>query len=268
MSSNAVNSDSKPKSWSETFTLTEESVSLNKIHKEVVDLFKVTDANELDESSRQKMIDSAKDLPLDAFIIKSPVDESIQVLHHCSKIGGDLLNKESIYFSLYGAEFTAIPVVFKPKSILTIAKVDCPSWTTLQAIKTKTDFLNAAPAAARPKSMFLTNGIPIPPFLTAAIIGLDCAPVYNVFMACQAAAKAFDKENKDDATVPESTETMKVILTFLWAAHHNKIASVATQPSARPEIVQKLSELHLAFLTTDATPPKNNGVDLTKNPSV
>ena len=54
MSSNAVPSESKPKSWSETFTLTEESVSLNKIHKEVVDLFKVTDANELDESSRQK----------------------------------------------------------------------------------------------------------------------------------------------------------------------------------------------------------------------
>ena len=141
----ATSIETKPKTWAETFRITPESTALNKIHGEVVDLFKVTSADQLDENPRQKMFDQAMNLQLDAMLVKSPVDDSLQVLHHSYKLGGDLLNKEEIYFSLFGGGTVAVPVVYKPKSILTIASIDCPGWTTIKAIKTPEDFENAAP---------------------------------------------------------------------------------------------------------------------------
>ena len=264
----ATSIDEKPKTWAETFRTTPESTALNKIHGEVVDLFKVTSADKLDENSRQKMFDQVKNLQLDAMIFKSPVDESLQVLHHSYKLGGDLLNKEEIYFSLFGGGTVAVPVVYKPKSILTIASIDCPGWTTIKAIRTPEDFENAAPSPARPRTIFLTNAIPVPPFLAEAIIDMEFPSVYDCFSLFRAAAKKFDEENKDNATVPESTETMKIVLSYLWALGHNHLDPVPFQPSVRPSVTKTCSDLHMTFLHVEPENPPPTDTATSKEPSL
>ena len=202
----ATPTDTKPKTWAETFRITPESKALNKIHGKVVDLFKVTSIDALNKDSRQKMFNQVKDLQLDTMIFESPVGESLQVLHHSYKLGGDLLNKKEVYFSLFGGGPVAVPVVYKPKSILTIASIDCPGWTTNKAIKASEDFENAAPSPARPRTFLFTNAIPIPPFLAKAIINIESPSIYDCFSLFCAATKHFNDDNKDNATVLNSIE--------------------------------------------------------------
>ncbi len=61
-------------------------------------------------------------------------------------------------------------------------------------------------------------------------------------------AKQFDSDNKDDATVPESTKTMKAVLSYLWVIGHNRLSHVPFQPSVRPTVVSKPNVLHMPFL--------------------
>ena len=85
------------------------------------------------------MMDLVKDLEVDTMIKYSSVTESIVTLHHTSKIGGDILNKEETLFSLLGHSTTAYPLVFKPTSLLTITEVTCPTWSTIKARKKEED---------------------------------------------------------------------------------------------------------------------------------
>ena len=121
----------KPETWLQRITESEVSQSLNRIHNEVTDLFKVKpehlDGNELKEDIMEKLLASVVDLPLDTMATVCPVTDNIEILHHTTKLGSDILNKEVIYFSLMGKGKTAVPVTYKPKSILKLAEVQCPT---------------------------------------------------------------------------------------------------------------------------------------------
>ena len=113
--------------WIKRITDSDVSKRLSQIHNEVVELFNVNSAAVLSESACKSMMDSVKDFEVDTMIIYSLVTESIATLHHTSKIGEEILNKEETYFSLLGHGATTYPLVFKPISLLTITEVTCPT---------------------------------------------------------------------------------------------------------------------------------------------
>ena len=121
----------KPKTWLQRIKDFDVSQSLNLIHNEVMNLFKVKpehlDGNDLKQDIMEMMFASVADLPLDTLATVCPVTDNIEILHHTMKLGGEILNKETIYFSLMGNSKTVIPVTFKPKSILKLAEVQCPT---------------------------------------------------------------------------------------------------------------------------------------------
>ena len=174
---------SSPTTWLERVKDSEVSKRLNHIHDEVVEIFKVNnddlEDDQLKESARKRMMDEVKDLPLDTMITLSPVTEGIDVLHHTSKLGGDILDKKEVYFSLLGYSESALPVAYKPSSILTVTEVQCPTWTNLKGVTTE-DALKTL-AAGRTKTKF-TSALPIPPFLAASIMDLEDPSPANVFL--------------------------------------------------------------------------------------
>ena len=95
----------KPSTWAERISKSETSTKLNLIHSEVSELFKIApemlEGATLKEEVADKMLAAVGELPVDVMITPSPVSESIDLLHHTTKLGGDLLNKEVIYFSRY-----------------------------------------------------------------------------------------------------------------------------------------------------------------------
>ena len=76
--------------------ITDSDVSkhLNQIHNEVVELFNVNSAAVLSKGACKSMTNSVKDLEVDTMITYSSATKIIATLHHTSKVGGDILNKE------------------------------------------------------------------------------------------------------------------------------------------------------------------------------
>lgn len=100
--------------------------------------------------------------------------------------------------------------------------------------------------------------IPIPPFLAKVTMDLESPSFFDCSTLFRDTAKQFDSDNKDDATVPESTKTMKAVLSYLWAIGHNRLSHVPFQPSVRPTVVSKPNVLHMPFLHAEQEeqPPK------------
>jgi hypothetical protein len=235
----------KPTTWLERLEGDEVSVRLNRIHNEVVNQFKITqdrlDGDKLSDISIERMMTSIADLPLDAMITFCPVSDNIDVLHHTSKIGGDILNKVITYFSLTGAGETAVPVVYKPSSALKVTEIQCPTWSTLNGVTNEGE-LDTAPLA-RTKTK-VTSAQPIPPFLAAAVLKMDHPTPAKVFLHLKDVAEK-EQTNEGDPTGTEPVATsLKVILPFLWAVHKGLIPPVAKQCSFAPAIKQKTDNLH------------------------
>ena len=105
-------------------------------------------------------------LNLNVIIFKSPLDDMI-ILHHTNKIGGDILNKSTEYFGLFGEGKIIIPQRFKPESILKINEIEGPSWDTFKITKT-VDNLEGA-KDSNPAVMHYMNAVSPPPFTNPSI---------------------------------------------------------------------------------------------------
>ena len=85
------------------------------MHNEVVAIFKPTNEKilngEIKESARKPMMDEAKDFPVVTMMFPSPVTNGMAILHHMTKVGGTILDKDESYISLVWAEPTVIPLV-------------------------------------------------------------------------------------------------------------------------------------------------------------
>ena len=122
------------------------------MHNKVENLFAIVPVEIFDsalaEEADKKNLDVVKNQPLDAIITFSPVSERVSTLHNSTKLGGDILDKNDIYFSLFGHEDTAILAVHKPTFILTIAEITPPSWTSLNSAKTNKNKIADTPGRA------------------------------------------------------------------------------------------------------------------------
>ena len=218
---------------------------MNRIHNEVTDLFKVKpehlDGNELKEDIMEKMLVSITDLPLDTMATVCPVTDNIEILHHTTKLGGDILNKEVIYFSLTGKGKTAVPVIYKPKSILKLAEVQCPTWTQLNAVKDEKE-LDEAPVG-RTKTRF-TSCISISPIFAAAIMELEEPSPGKAYLKVMEVASQETSNPENSLGSEPATTSLKVLLPFLWAAKKELIHPVAKLCSFDPKVKAKVEELH------------------------
>lgn len=97
------NEKTKPTIWLERIADSNVSNRLNIIHNEVEALFKVSSNDDLDKSARKKMMDSVRDIEINAMITYSSVTDSIEIL----------LEKQETYFSLLAHGDTGFPLVFK-----------------------------------------------------------------------------------------------------------------------------------------------------------
>lgn len=79
----------------------DESKGLDLIHTEVVELFKVKSTDEIEEKARKKMMKILTNLNKDTILLKYHVSNEMVLLHHVSKVGGDLLNKDEERFCLF-----------------------------------------------------------------------------------------------------------------------------------------------------------------------
>ena len=130
------------------------------------------------------------------------------ILHHNTKIGGDLLCPRAEHFGIFGHDEVVIPFKFKPKSILKINEINAPSWPTIQAIKTTEDL--EAVRDATPNLRHFTSAISIPPYLTKYLMTLQGPSASDVYMEILRISEIFDTEKEDP--VPASAEINKDIL--------------------------------------------------------
>ena len=124
--------------WLASFINGNDVVGLNLIHPEVVKLLQVTSSNELSESARKDVMEKITEVKLNSIMFMNTFDEMV-IVHHNTKIGGGLLNPTVEHFGLFGDGSTAIPLKYKPTSILMINEVESPAWDTINAIKDAAD---------------------------------------------------------------------------------------------------------------------------------
>ena len=257
----------KPSTWRDRIALSDESIRTNLVHNEVVAMFQTSNDNIVDgnieESVRKTMLDGAKDLPVDIMMFPCPVSEGMNIVHHTTKVGGTILDKEEFYFSLAGAGDTAIPLVYKPTALLTVTEVTAPTWTSLNGAKTREDLDNAALGRATIK---FTSAQQIPPFLAAAIISLDSPSPSDVFFKFKEAAEEFDKDDANPEGTEPSATSLKVLLPYLWAAHKGQIPEVPAQYSVRPSIHQATKKLHEYLVDPPPLESPNASTDLDTSP--
>ena len=234
------------------------------IHPQVVKLLHATSKDELTDSAQKDMIGNITALKLNSIMFMSTFGE-MTILHHNTKIGGDLLCPQAEHFGLFGHEKVATPFKFKPKSILKINEIDAPSWAIIQAIQTPAD-LEAA-RDITPNLRHFTSAIAIPPYLTQALMNLQGPSASEVYMEVLRVSEIFDSEKED--SVPPSTEINKDILTYLWGVHKNLIEPVSTSPHVSSTITNLVKAIHMQNLHTKATPtPTVQFEDLTGPPRV
>ena len=203
------------------------------------------------------MIASLAALDSNAIMIRSPIDNDMMIVHHVATIGGTIVNRNVEHFGLFGAGAQATPLKFKPKSILTINEVEVPSWDTLKKATTTEEV--AAARDVNGTATFLASAMPIPPFLTSALISIHPLSAAKAFVVvCQAAAEF---EANKPAEVPSTIPTLKLILPYLWAADHDLISSVPTAPAYATAVINKatsLHTLHIAKPIVTFNPTRNN----------
>ena len=84
--------DNRSEKWTDRFTESKEAKSLDKIHPEVVNLIEAKTNDQLSGIERESAIDAFTNIKPNAMVFQSPLEEMI-ILHHNSKVGGDILNK-------------------------------------------------------------------------------------------------------------------------------------------------------------------------------
>ena len=196
-------------------------------------------------------------------MFKNTFDE-MTILHHNTKIGGGLLKPKVEHFGLFGGGTTAIPLKYKPTSILTINDVERSAWHTIKAIQITEDL--EASRDANPMIRHFPNAISLPPLITKFLILLEAPTVAEMFMSTLEAAIDFEKDKAD--TVPSATEILKDIIPYLWAAHHKQIDTAKTSPHISKDISAKTVSLHNNKILTIpvSSPIQINVEDLTGPP--
>ena len=91
-----------PKTWLKRLSTDETSKQLDAIHPEFINLFKIENADKLDENARAKYLDSITKIATTAILFQSPVNDEMMLLHQLNKVGGDIINKKTEYFGLFG----------------------------------------------------------------------------------------------------------------------------------------------------------------------
>ena len=244
-------------SWLKKLRDAEASHMLNSVHTEVANLFKLTSADPLSDTDASSMIASLATLDSNAVMIRSPIDDDIMIIHHVATIGGTIVNRNVEHFGLFGAGPKATPLKFKPEGILAINEAEVPCWDTLKKVTTTDEV--AAARDVNGTATFLTSAMPIPPFLTAALISIHPLSAAKAFVVvCQAVAE-FEANKPTD--FPSTIPTLKLILPFLWAADHNLISSVPTAPALATAVINKTTALHTLHIekpTVTFNPTRNN----------
>ena len=214
-------------SWLKKFRDAEASHIFNSVHTDVANLFKLTSADPLPDPDVASMIASLAALDSNAVMIRSPIDNDMMIVHRVTTIGGTIVNRNVEHFVLFGDGYQAIPLKLKPEGILSINEAEVPYWDTLKKVTTTDEV--AAARDVNGTAPFLTSAMPIPPFLTAALISIHPLLTAKAFVVvCQEAAEF---EASKPTEVPSTIPTLKLILPFLWAADHNLISSVPTAPA-------------------------------------
>ena len=174
------------------------------------------------------------------------------VLHHNLTIGGGLLTPSVEHFDLFGNGEVATPFKFKPTSILQVNEVECHSWKTIKAIKTRAHIESSKYAS--PNIKHFTSAMAIPPYLTQSIISLQAPFVAGIFLETLKVAAAHNKDKT--ASVPTYTESLKEIIVHLWTAHHGHIKSVKTSPHVSPAISKLVNKLPKEYILSSKLDPK------------
>ena len=146
--------------WQEVFTSGDDVGGLNTIHPQVTKLLNVTTNDALSATEQKEMMGNITALNLNSIMFKSTFGD-MTILHHNTKVGGDLLCPNIEYFGLFGQGAVAMPFKFKSTALLKVNEIDSPSWATIQAIATPADLTAARDAT--PNLRHFTSAIVIPP---------------------------------------------------------------------------------------------------------
>ena len=201
----------EPTTWLERLETDESSKQLDSIHQEVVDLFKIPNADPLSDDARAKMMERISKISTNAILMQSPVNGEMMLLHQVSTVGGDIINKNEEHFGLFGATSTAIPMKFTSKAILHCNEVECPFWATLRMVTTEEGVQNAKDANVNP--IFMTSALSIPPFLTKYLLPLNSPSAAAVLVEAQLATKVFDT-SKEPGIAASATSMKKCYLSY------------------------------------------------------
>lgn len=105
---------------------------LDTIHQWVADLFKIPDADNLNDVVPANMMDKITKIRTTDILIKSPINGEMMMLHQIYTVGGgDILDKVEENSGLVGENNSAIPMKIVSKNSTYASKVECHSWTKL-----------------------------------------------------------------------------------------------------------------------------------------
>jgi len=149
-------------------------------------------------------------LKLNSIMFLSTFGE-MTILHHNTKLGGDLLCRQAEHFGPFVHDKVALPLKFKPEALPKINKIDAPIWATIQTIKNSENLAEARDATSN--LCHFTSKIAIPPFLITALMAPQGPSVADVFVEVLRASTEFNAQK--EASVPASTEINKNILAYL-----------------------------------------------------
>ena len=116
--------------WQEVLSSGDNVVGLNTVHTQVVQLLSAESKEDLSDSEQKDMMGNITALKLNSIIFLSTFGE-MTILHHNTKLGGDLLCPQAEHFGLFGHDKVEIPFKFKPEALLKINEIDAPSWATI-----------------------------------------------------------------------------------------------------------------------------------------
>jgi hypothetical protein len=231
----------KQDTWKDYFTaFSTENVDTNR-HLE-----SFLDASTPSRDRDLKIDQLSKDHGNSIMLYFSSITSSIHFLHSITNLGGTTWNPDPVLVALDGfSSAKAYPVLIDTESIFKDISVFAPTCTRLSVITDKASLLTTVAPDSNPQKFKHLPFLLLPPmFWNIATKIHDLSPS-NVFVEFLKVIETFISDNKDNDELNTITKnSFSNILTFLWAATHNKVGNINILPSGDLQSVSDWAANH------------------------
>ena len=231
MTSITSNQQDKASSWAEYFT--EFSLSNNDINEHTKTFLEFSIPSADQNAKLQNITNDKGDSIL---LYYSRPTKKIQLFHNLSNIGSTTWNPDPVIVALDGQKDKAIPVLLDNTSLTSEVEIDAPIVSKLTTLAPNEKVSDLEPPTNNPQKFKSLPFIMLPPFIWPTALGLDDKSPDTVFKKISNCIDDFHEMNKDDDKLKTiNKKHCGRILTFIWAASKDALASINILPPGEHE---------------------------------